>query len=54
MLFIFKNGAFRGRFHARDALAHIHQGDKTLTVAQAIAEGWRITTSLGNKGENHV
>lgn len=42
--FVYKNGAFRGRYPLSDALAHIHQGNRYLTVAQAAADGWEITT----------
>ena len=43
MLFVFKNGQFQGRFLPRAAIAHIHKGSRSLTVAQAIAEGWDVT-----------
>lgn len=52
MYFVFKNGVFRGRYTLGQALAHIHQGNKSFTVAQAISEGWEITTSPRTKGEN--
>lgn len=52
MYFVYKNGAFRGRYPLGLALAHIHQGSPSFTVAQAISEGWEITTKPRTKGEN--
>jgi hypothetical protein len=38
---VYKSGKFEGAFALSDALSHI---GKDLTIAQAIAEGWEITT----------
>lgn len=51
-LLLYKNDKFVGIFPGTSALSHIHQGNRSLTVAQVAAEGWEITTKPRHKEKN--